>query len=142
MCCSSNGLRVKSSRRDWNHDISAGVALMIGLFVSVQPRSPAVRRDAFTAASDYANAQGKVRPLTLKPRDKLKETKFAIAKQGFCVCKNIERRVCDSSRKSNSYVRYSYVVEYVIFFQSHRVKILKISMLKHLVYIYTGVELY
>lgn len=88
VCCSSNGLRVKSSRRDWNHDISAVVALMIGLFVSVQPRSPPVRRAAFTAASDFTTCKLRDKSGSkLKPLEKLKES-FLSPKQRF-VCAGI-----------------------------------------------------
>lgn len=46
-CCSSNGLRLKSSRRERSHDdISSVIAPMIGLFVSAgpAPKSSAPRR--------------------------------------------------------------------------------------------------
>lgn len=46
-CCSSNGLRLKSSRRERSHDdISSVIARMIGLFVSAgpAPKSSAPRR--------------------------------------------------------------------------------------------------
>lgn len=48
---------MKSSRRERSHDISSGVALMIGLFVSVQPRSPQLPGAAFTDASESTGVQ-------------------------------------------------------------------------------------
>lgn len=58
VCSISNGLRLKSSLRDWNQDMSAVSGLMTGLLVSLLPWRPllSAAAAAFRGASDSAQS--------------------------------------------------------------------------------------